>query len=840
MSVGIPYVYGQDSAPPLGDNFIFFVNGTNTLVPDYNGKVITDPTDATNQVVQYQYGDWSFQAFRFPADVGRDLSKNREDGDVLHARLWVDPENAGKPNVQILLEDKTDGSGANDGSADIPFRLVWRIPESMRNGEWHEISVPLPPATYKELKDAKEANQLTGLDSLWLYAGGWSSGGFGVGVADELGPNTTDNPNLWKEFEWTNVQNVGIHFDNNQGGGNIYLDDLYIGAPDLDLSIASDPPSQAMGVSAMATADSNTVSWSSISDAGGYKVYYSLSEIKDVEQPGVNLVNEIADGNVTSVGHSLEIPHISLAPVGIHYAVTTISGFGVENKDVAMSTAQVENENFPVQPYIAELTADQETHLEDLLFDDSFEDVADGFPEGYMPFELNTNHFKAADAGLPDGDDDLSARLWAGYGAEPPLLYLYVEVTDDQISLQATGGNPGLGWQHDSIEFGWGNYDVRDVDGGGIFTGSPHQDMLRGEAADYSFRLMGQGDGTKEGTDAVAFTGWSIEAVPQGSESIYDQRLDGSQVIGYKILSVIPLDQIQSVDSNDAQIEYPTGDKIGYFPFNFVLNDGDGAQRDAQIQWSIKGNADGQWWNTPAQWPTVALVGKDAGTSETPAGLQLAASVDGTAIESLDLDEGATQTYYLKLLSQPTADVTITITGQDGTSLVLDNDGDASTNFAGLTFTPDNWDTAQMVMVTSVVDGNGDDETIMLTHSTASDDSNYNEIMQVITVNVSDVTQTSTEDGVEIPDEVTLYHNYPNPFNPSTVITFALPASETVSLRIFDYAGRTVATLLDQQLQSAGIHSVQFDASGLASGVYLYTLESESSVLLTRRMLLVK
>ena len=131
-------------------------------------------------------------------------------------------------------------------------------------------------------------------------------------------------------------------------------------------------------------------------------------------------------------------------------------------------------------------------------------------------------------AGRITPDEDLSGKLWAGYGADPPELYLYVEVTDDEITLQAAGGNPADGWQHDSIEFGWGNYDVREVDGGGIFTGSPHQDIARGDFADYQFRLMGQGDGTKAGSNGAVFVGWSIDAVPQGAGAIYDQLMDAS------------------------------------------------------------------------------------------------------------------------------------------------------------------------------------------------------------------------------------------------------------------------------------------------------------------------
>lgn len=824
------------AGPPLGDDFIFFVNGTNTLVPSFDGNIVEDPADPTNMVVRYDHGDWSFQAFRFPADVGVDMSQNRTDGDVLHARIWVDPANAGQPNVQLMFEDKTDGSGADDGSADLPFRLAWRIPENMRDGQWHELSIPLPPATWTELEDAKTANTLDGLDSLWKYVGAWSSGSFGVGVDDELGPNTEQNPHLWKEFEWTNVQNIGVFFDNNTGGGSIYVDDVYIGAENLDLSVANDPVGAVMGVSVVATADSNMISWMSVDGADGYNVYSSVNEIMDIKASGVSLAARVA-GDVTSASHRIEVPHASLAPLTLHYAVTTMSGFGVENTDISMSKGEVANENLPVQAHIAELTEDEVDHLNDLLFDDMFDNVVeDGFPDGYMPFELNRAHSKPGDGGQLTPDEDLSGKLWAGYGTDPPELYLYVEVTDDQITLQEAGGNIADGWQHDSIEFGWGNYDVRDVGGGGIFTGSPHQDIMRGDFADYQFRLLGQGDGTKAGTVADVFVGWSIDAKPQGAGAIYDQLADGS---GYRLLSIIPLDQIQNTDQMDAVVPLPTGSDVAYFPFNFVLNDGDGGNRDNQIQWSLKGNADGQWWNTPAQWPAVALAGRDA-QGGMRAEIELYEMAAGAAITTLSVDEAGSQTYYVKLTSEPSADVMVAITGQAGTDLTLDNDGDPSTDFSGLTFTMQNWNTAQAVMMTAAIDGDGDDDMVTLVHTASSTDMDYDGKTMNLEVTVTDVTQTSLEDANELPKEIALDQNYPNPFNPSTSIRFALPESETVTLRVYDTLGRPVATLLNQKPYTAGTHTVSFDGTGLASGVYLYRLEVGASVMKTRYMQLIK
>jgi hypothetical protein len=70
-----------------------------------------------------------------------------------------------------------------------------------------------------------------------------------------------------------------------------------------------------------------------------------------------------------------------------------------------------------------------------------------------------------------------------------------------------------------------------------------------------------------------------------------------------------------------------------------------------------------------------------------------------------------------------------------------------------------------------------------------------------------------------------LYPAHPNPFNPTTTISFELPTSELVHLAIYDISGRWVAELVNGW-RAAGTHQVTFDGSGLASGIYIYQLQA--------------
>lgn len=94
------------------------------------------------------------------------------------------------------------------------------------------------------------------------------------------------------------------------------------------------------------------------------------------------------------------------------------------------------------------------------------------------------------------------------------------------------------------------------------------------------------------------------------------------------------------------------------------------------------------------------------------------------------------------------------------------------------------------------------------------------------------------QNGNETADGFSLKQNYPNPFNPSTTISYELPSSENVLLKVFNIKGDEVETLVNQK-QNKGSYSITFDASAFSSGVYYYKLMTENFSD-TKRMILVK
>lgn len=103
---------------------------------------------------------------------------------------------------------------------------------------------------------------------------------------------------------------------------------------------------------------------------------------------------------------------------------------------------------------------------------------------------------------------------------------------------------------------------------------------------------------------------------------------------------------------------------------------------------------------------------------------------------------------------------------------------------------------------------------------------------------LSDIVTSVQRTTPEEPASFVLSQNYPNPFNPSTNISYQLPVNSTVVLKLFGVLGKEVGTLVNER-QSAGNHSVMFNAVDLPSGVYFYSLQAGSYHDI-RKMLLLK
>jgi hypothetical protein len=97
--------------------------------------------------------------------------------------------------------------------------------------------------------------------------------------------------------------------------------------------------------------------------------------------------------------------------------------------------------------------------------------------------------------------------------------------------------------------------------------------------------------------------------------------------------------------------------------------------------------------------------------------------------------------------------------------------------------------------------------------------------LSVWTAIIEDSTTVDIDENYTIAGDFRLEQNYPNPFNPTTTIEFSIPKSEFVTVKIYNTLAQEVATVVSERLPP-GRYKYEWDASGLASGVYLCKLQS--------------
>ena len=89
-----------------------------------------------------------------------------------------------------------------------------------------------------------------------------------------------------------------------------------------------------------------------------------------------------------------------------------------------------------------------------------------------------------------------------------------------------------------------------------------------------------------------------------------------------------------------------------------------------------------------------------------------------------------------------------------------------------------------------------------------------------------------------LPFSFQLFQNYPNPFNPSTRIQYAIGSKQFVSIKVYDILGSEIATLVNEELLT-GEYEIEFDATGLTSGIYFYQIKT-GNFINTKKMILLR
>jgi hypothetical protein len=231
---------------------------------------------------------------------------------------------------------------------------------------------------------------------------------------------------------------------------------------------------------------------------------------------------------------------------------------------------------------------------------------------------------------------------------------------------------------------------------------------------------------------------------------------------------------------------------------------------------------------------------------ERPSPIQLPAISFGFSDESqkqfvlknLDMQQGDERLVPLSFASTQSGTFNIDLNGYEGWTsdvevVLIDHETGAAHNFEAqgsysFTYEPsaENMERRNVVSQMSVQQAVNQPEVLQLTAESRFE------------LRLTKGSATSTEPARDLPANFALQQNYPNPFNPATQIQYQLPQASDVRLEVYNMQGQRVAVLADGP-QNAGQHSVAFDASNLASGVYIYRLQA-GSYTESKKMTLIK
>lgn len=588
-------------AQPLGDEFIFFVEGLNPAVPNSSANIVTDPTDPENRVLAFSGGNFANPALTWPATEGVDITENRAN-DSLFMRIRIGP-GVGTPeshaNVYFMLLDTEDLSTGDLATDDVAFRAIWPVPDSLFDGEWHDLAIPFPPATIEGIEAVdSSANPLV---VNWAYQGGYHP------------PTNSFVEPSWEDFQdfgWDAVQSFGFFWDQGSGpGGTIYVDDWYIGSENTDLSgFEGAGPAYAGTVTLTPTEDSAVnISFSAQEDAARYNVYVVTGVDADVSDASqAQLVASIsADAEALEATYRVRSPHPSIPNPSVTFAVTSQNDAGIENTTAVYSTTVVEDAR--PQGFFYQMSEDEVNGLFDAF---SSQDLNVDFLqlEGVTPFRMGPEHGTVADEGRITTEENLYIELYGGWAPDPEdenetIIMIYADVTDDELYFAPDDGEGAPDapepWMFDRFAFFIGPYEVP------FPIGSPNV----GFETDIALNFQ-----------PVADQSGNITVNPSGAASdlfstpIFEYK-EGNT--GFRMLAAFTVSDLDP----ELDLPLPGLDEIVYMPVIFGYDEQDGpggnATRTSLVsseQTNVNFAGPG-WYNSPLQWPATAFVGANVGTS---------------------------------------------------------------------------------------------------------------------------------------------------------------------------------------------------------------------------------
>lgn len=622
LAAATPEARAQDVLPRP---FVFFVEGINPAIPRVEGpSVVADAANASNKVLAFPGGNYAWPALRWAPTTGVNVSASQAARDTMFLRIRMSPE-AGTPaahaNLRLMFQDTeaANGNGMSDDD-DIPFRLVWLIPDSMFDGRSYNLALPLPPLTYAELQRARNdstvatmttpsqplpANRRLGpLGKRWEYQGGYNPDGFAF-VSDPA-------DGRFREFEWPKVMGFGFFWDQPNGpAGTVFVDNWYIGGSKTDLSSFQGAGAPYAGtVSATASSDSTvSIAFTRQSGAGGYRVYAVTgtgASVTDRAQAQV-IGNFTADAANLTASYPAFSPHPTIPNPTFHFAVTALSAAGVENTTPTYASATVQRAK--EQGFVFPLTVTEMNGLYTTFERRALSTAFVNFNKA-RPFRISPGHGTIETPAQVTSRADLNVVTYVGYGPSlddpnETVMMMYSDVTDDIRVFNTDNGSgapvSGNFFTYDELAFYLGTYRV------GFPVGSTNEGNVGGQDHGVNFAIL------TAGTGAPSKVWPSIAQSNLFGTPLFRIKPDGT---GYEILAAFLVSDLAPDAGPAVTFTRPGATEIVYHPFLIGYDEQDGAgetfnNRTGTVSTVKPGLnfSNPGWYSSPRQRQAVAFAG---------------------------------------------------------------------------------------------------------------------------------------------------------------------------------------------------------------------------------------